>query len=224
MGEVAASVAHELNQPLTAVLSNAQALKRMVGANGRDGDAMREALDDIIEQDKRAGEVIRRMHKMLKKERFEWAPLDVNLVAEDVTRLMTHEAGLRGVSLDLNLLPGAPPVRGDRVQLQQVLMNLVLNAIQATSRAGGRGRVVVSTDMEDMALRVSVRDSGPGIGDEAEGRVFEPFFTTKTDGLGMGLSISRSIVELHGGHITACNQPAGGAEFSLTLPVEGVTA
>ncbi len=221
LGELAASVAHELNQPLTAVLSNSQALRRMVDASAAGSEA-HEVLDDIIEQTRRASDVTRRMRTLLKKEPFAWTPVDVNAIVEDVTRIISHEATARGVTVATDLMPSLPAARGDRVQLRQVLLNLVLNAIQATSGVAGRGRVVVATEACAEGLRLTVTDSGHGIAVGAEGRLFEPFFTTRPDGLGMGLSISRSIVELHGGRIQARNLPAGGAEFALLLPAEGV--
>ena len=220
LGELAASVAHELNQPLTAVLSNSQALRRMVDASAA-GTEAHEVLDDIIDQTRRASEVTRRMRTLLKKEPFGWTPVDVNAIVEDVTRIISHEATGRGVTVATDLMPGLPAARGDRVQLRQVLLNLVLNAMQAASGVGGRASVVVATKACAEGLQITVTDSGPGIAAGAEGRVFEPFFTTRADGLGMGLSISRSIVELHGGRIQARNLPAGGAEFALLLPAEG---
>ena len=221
LGELAASVAHELNQPLTAVLSNSQALRRMVDASAAGFEA-HEVLDDIIEQTRRASEVTRRMRTLLKKEPFAWAPVDVNAIVEDVTRIISHEATARGVTVATHLMPGLPAARGDRVQLRQVMLNLVLNAIQATSGVTGRASVDVATVACEEGLRLTVTDSGPGIAPGTEARMFEPFFTTRPDGLGMGLSISRSIVDLHGGRIQVRNLPDGGAEFALVLPAEGV--
>jgi signal transduction histidine kinase len=222
MGEVAASVAHELNQPLTAVLSNAQAARRLLTANTAGPDELREILDDIIEQDKRAGDVIQGMHRILKKDHFEWAPQDLGAIVTDVVHLLAHQASWHGVLLVTEFSSGRAMVRGDRVQLQQVVLNLVLNGIEASRiDAPARHRSVsITTRVEGHLLRLSVRDSGVGILPGTDTHLFEPFFTTKQDGLGIGLSISRSIVELHHGQILARNLPGGGAEFSVVLPVE----
>jgi C4-dicarboxylate-specific signal transduction histidine kinase len=222
VGELAASVAHELNQPLTAVLSNAQALRRLLRSNETALDTreeLEEIVEDIIEQDKRAAEVLARIRRLLKKETIDRALLDVNGVVADVTRMFGSDAA---VPVELDLVPGLPPVRGDRVQLQQVVLNLVQNAMHADRSPGGNTskRVVVHTRLERDGIRIVVTDTGPGIAADVMPRVFEPFFTTKREGLGLGLSISRSIVELHGGRIAARNLPEGGAEFSVVLPLE----
>jgi len=225
VGELAAAVAHELNQPLTAVLSNAQAARRILAGASPSIADVREILDDIIEQDKRAGEVIQRIRRILKKERFDWAPVDLNDIVVDVVRLLGNQAALGGVKLTSSLDPRLPSVRGDRVQLQQVVLNLLLNAIQAASTQDAGARVVsMITYRSGAAARLIVADSGPGIPLDSMTRIFDPFFTTKADGLGVGLSISRSIVEVHGGEISAANQASGGAEFVVTLPPEGTPA
>jgi two-component system, LuxR family, sensor kinase FixL len=222
VGELAAAVAHELNQPLTAVLSNAQAARRILtGASPCIAD-VREILDDIIEQDKRAGEVIQRIRRILKKDQFDWAPVDLNVIVRDVVGLLINQAALGGVRLASALDPRLPRVRGDRVQLQQVVLNLMLNAIQAAaSRPAAAPVVSLITSVTGTEVRLLVADSGPGIAPESITRIFDPFFTTKPDGLGVGLSISRSIVEVHRGRLSAGNQAAGGAEFVVTLPAEG---
>ena len=223
MGELAAAVAHELNQPLTAVLSNAQAARRMMAATAPPLGEVREILDDIIEQDKRAGEVIERVRRMLRKDQFDWAPLDLNALIHDVLCLLGNQAALEGVSVAPALTPGLPRVRGDRVQLQQVVINLLQNAIHASvaNEAACRPAVSISTSVSAGIPGLTVRDSGRGIPGEHLDRIFDPFYTTKPDGLGVGLSISRSIVELHRGQLTAANHSTGGAEFSVTLPPEG---
>jgi two-component system sensor kinase FixL len=223
VGEIAATVAHELNQPLTAILTNAQALRRMVANGAPSRDDVLEVLDDIIGQDKRAGEVLNRMRRVLKKDRFDLVPVDVNALVADVTRLMAHDSGRHQIPIQVQLAPNLPPIRGDRVQLQQVLLNLIQNAVHATGDHRRSGRVVVSTTLTESGVRIAVSDSGPGIAGEVN-QVFQPFYSTKKEGLGMGLSISRTIVELHGGEIEARNLPTGGAEFSVTFPVEGVAA
>jgi len=224
VGELAAAVAHELNQPLTAVLSNAQAARRILtGASPCIAD-VREILDDIIEQDKRAGEVIQRIRRILRKDRFEWASVDLNALVRDVIQLLGNQAALGGVKLASSLDPRLPCVRGDRVQLQQVVLNLLLNAIQAASSPhAGAAAVSMATDRSGTTVRLIVADSGPGIPPESMTRIFDSFFTTKPDGLGVGLSISRSIIELHGGELSAGNLASGGAEFVVMLPAEGTT-
>lgn len=226
VGELAASVAHELNQPLAAVLSNAQALRRLMNSPSADPQLMREILEDVIAQNQRAGDVIQRMRRLLKKEKGDWQGVDLNQLVRDVAHMFQGEATLGGVPVMIDLAPSLPPVQGDRVQLQQVILNLLQNATHAVLAATIRdgGRVLVSTTLDVNGVAVRVRDAGPGIATDLLDRVFDPFFTTKRQGLGLGLAISRSIVELHGGHIVARNLPAGGAEFSFTIPVEAVSA
>lgn len=225
VGELAASVAHELNQPLTAVLSNAQALRRLMHTPSADPQLMREIVEDIIAQDQRAGDVIQRMRRLLKKEKGDWQGVDVNQLVRDVARMFQSEATIGGVPVAIDLAPSLPHVQGDRVQLQQVVLNLLQNATHAVrgDAALRGGRVLISTAIGADGVAVRVRDAGPGIAADLLDRVFDPFFTTKRQGLGLGLSISRSIVELHGGRILARNLPAGGAEFSFTIPVEAVS-
>jgi C4-dicarboxylate-specific signal transduction histidine kinase len=222
VGEMAASVAHELNQPLTAVLSNAQALRRIIAAGEGDSPLAAEIVEDIIAQDKRAGEIITRIRRLLKKETIDWMPVDVNGLVGDVCHMFGGAGTPGSPSIALELAASLPVVRGDRVQLQQVVLNLVQNAQHAMRDADSlaASRVMVSTGAGDGGVHIAVRDHGAGIAADQIGRVFEPFFSTKHEGLGLGLAISRSIVELHGGNITARNRPEGGAEFLVRLPVE----
>jgi len=223
MGELAASLAHELNQPLTAILSNAQAAQRFMAANPADLEEVREILKDIVQDDSRASEVIQRMRALVKKEEVAFVPLDLGEVIRDVARLVQSDAGLLNVDVALELNFGLPLVRGDRVQLQQVVLNLMLNAFDAMKDCLVNERQVVLQAEQDGArmTKVTVRDRGPGVrGDKLE-KIFQPFYTTKRDGLGMGLSISRSIIEDHGGRLWAENNPDRGATFCFTLPVGG---
>jgi signal transduction histidine kinase len=224
MGQTAAAVAHELNQPLTAVLSNAQALRRLLARDGRLNPIAEEILDDIISEDRRAGDVIDRMRRLMKKDVFDWAPVDVNAIVRDVTRLMGPDAARLGVRLETELAPALPMPHGDRIQLQQVMLNLVQNGIQAAAdeRRGGSVRVVTTASAPGLA--VSIVDNGPGIADEVLPRLFEAFYSTKNKGLGLGLSISRTIVEQHGGSLVATNAAGGGAEFIVRLPLRASAA
>jgi two-component system, LuxR family, sensor kinase FixL len=222
MGELAASLAHELNQPLTAILSNAQAAQRFLNANPSDLLEVREILKDIVQDDSRASEVIRRMRALVKKEEVVLAPLDLAEVIHDVARLVHSDAVLLNVDVALELNSGLPLVRGDRIQMQQVVLNLILNAFEALKeRSVNERRIVLQADPDGAdAVRVAVRDNGTGMSSENLDKIFQPFYTTKRDGLGMGLSISRSIIEAHGGCLWAANNPDRGATFSFTVPVE----
>jgi signal transduction histidine kinase len=179
-----------------------------------------EILDDIASESLRMTAVIHRMHRLLRKEPLEWSPVDVNAIAADTTELVRNRAALNDVFMSVELAPDLPPVCGDHLELQQVVMNLVMNAMDAAGVNGSASRptVGVTTRRAGDKIQLSVRDSGPGISPDLRTHLFEPFFTTKKNGLGMGLSISRSIVELHGGHIVVSNLPGGGAEFRVTLP------
>jgi signal transduction histidine kinase len=223
MGELATSLAHELNQPLAAILANAQAARRLLTAPCPDLAEVRATLDDIVDDDKRAGEVIRRMRALLKKEEFRPEPVDLNDVVRSVLRLLAHEASRRGVTLETDLAANLPRVRGDVVQLQQVVLNLVVNACDAVARCAPERRRVLVRTREQLSgnAEVIVEDAGDGIPDAHVAQLFEPFFTTKADGLGMGLSITRSILELHGGHIAVQNLDGGGASFRCVLPAYG---
>jgi PAS domain S-box-containing protein len=220
MGELSASLAHELNQPLTAILSNAQAAQRFLATGPADVDELHEILDDIVQDDSRASEVIQRMRALVKKEQPAFAPLDLAGVIRDVTALIHSDAILHGVRIVLEVDPGLPPVRGDKVQLQQVVVNLLLNAFAAMRDTPANERVVaVRLQLEGvLTVKVSVRDAGTGLAGDKLDQIFQPFYTTKRDGLGMGLSISRSIIEAHGGRLWAENNSDRGATFYFTVP------
>ena len=221
MGELAASLAHELNQPLTAILSNAQAAQRFMAANPADLEEVQEILKDIVQDDSRASEVIQRMRALVKKEEVAFVPLDLGEIIRDVARLVHSDAALLNVDIALELYPNLPTVQGDRVQLQQVVLNLLLNAFDAMKDCPVNERRVVLQAEEDGArmTKVAVRDRGPGLRGDKLDKIFQPFYTTKRDGLGMGLSISRSIIEDHGGSLWAENNPDRGATFCFTVPV-----
>ncbi|HXV80590.1 MAG TPA: PAS domain S-box protein [Candidatus Binatia bacterium] len=223
MGELAASLAHELNQPLTAILGNAQAAQRFMAANPVDLEEVREILQDIVQDDSRASEVIQRMRALVKKEEVAFAPLNIAEVTHDVARLIYADAVLLNIAVAVELDPALPLLLGDRVQLQQVVLNLMLNAFDAMKDCPVNDRrVVLRAEQADAGgVRVAVRDCGVGLSGSKLDKIFHPFYTTKRDGLGMGLSISRSIVEDHGGRLWAENNPDRGATFYFTLPVEG---
>jgi two-component system sensor kinase FixL len=220
MGELAASLAHELNQPLTGILANAQAAQRLLTTDPRARPELKLILQDIVDDDKRAAEVISRMREMVSKQTPERTDVDVNKVIHTVTKLVASDSIIRQVSMDLQLAPDPLIVDADRVQLEQVFLNLLLNALEATSVSSRVPHsVVISTDASDRhSVHVIVRDNGSGVPAGAEWEVFEPFYTTKGSGMGMGLSIARSIIESHGGNIWAATALERGAEFHFTLP------
>jgi two-component system sensor kinase FixL len=223
MGELAASLAHELNQPLTAILSNAQAAQRFMAADPADLEEVREILKDIVQDDSRASEVIQRMRALVKKEELAFASLDLTDVIREVELLVHSDAALHSIRVILDLIPGLPPAHGDKVQLQQVVLNLLLNSFDAMKDCMVNEREVnVQAELEgEGVLRVAVRDRGPGLRGDKLDKIFQPFYTTKRDGLGMGLSISRSIIEAHGGRLWAENNLDRGATFYFTVPVVG---
>ena len=221
MGELAASIAHELNQPLSGITINASTGQRLIDHGEPDLGELREVLSDIVADGRRAGEVIRSVQSMVKKDSSTRQRVNLNDVVTNVIRMVSPNAILRSCELDIFLEPNLPPIEGNPVQLQQVLLNLVINALDAIQDpAAGRRKVVIATDRTlNGAVRTSVRDYGTGIPEEAHQRMFEQFFTTKAKGLGMGLAIARSIVKSHGGSIAAENADGGGAQFYFTLPV-----
>jgi two-component system sensor kinase FixL len=184
-------------------------------------EEIREILADIVDDDRRADGVIRRLRGLLKKGALEFARLDINEIMTEMMRLVSSEAALRNVSVRLELAPGLPPAQGDRVQLQQVILNLVLNGLDAMPEQVTGARTLVLRTAKDSAtiIRVEVQDQGRGIDGADLDNIFQAFYTTKATGLGMGLAIARSIVETHGGGLEARNNAEGGATFSFTLPI-----
>lgn len=224
LAELSGTLAHELNQPLTAILSNAQAALRLMQGETVGREAICEILNDIVADDSRAGEVIRRFRALLKKGAIERRAIDPNNLVTSVVALMRNDLARRQVRLVLQLAPRPPAILGDSVQLQQVLINFILNGCDAMQEKPPPARVLTIASGLDAegALCVSVADQGCGIAADAKDRLFEPFFTTKPEGLGLGLSISRSILLAHGGRLRAENNPKGGATFSFAIPVERV--
>jgi two-component system sensor kinase FixL len=218
-GELAGTLAHEINQPLAAIMSNAQAARRFLDSPTPDLDEVREILQDIVAEDARAGEVIHRLRAFLKKSRTEFEPVDLNAVFGEVVGFVHSDAVVRDVAISLELDPRVPAVRGDRIQLQQVVLNLVLNAFDAVNaQPRGKRRILLRTGREGGLVHATVTDSGKGIPAEELETVFTPFFTTKPQGLGMGLSISRSIIARHQGRIWVESHPDAGATFRFSLP------
>jgi C4-dicarboxylate-specific signal transduction histidine kinase len=220
MGELSSSLAHELNQPLTAIRNYANAGVRFLSQGEPDLGRARDALAGIIRGDRRAAEVIRRIREFLKKEESRLLPLNMNHVIQGILRLIRSDSFLEGFSIETDLASWLPAVPGDRVQLQQVVLNLLLNAVDATNRAEPDLRkVVIRTENEEgRGVKVSVRDFGSGIEEAHLGKVFEPYYSTKPGGMGMGLRISARIIHAHGGEIRAENNPDRGATFYFILP------
>jgi len=221
VGELTASIAHEINQPLGAILSNAEAAELFLDSDPPKLDRVRRILQDIREEDHRASAVIREVRALARKQPLQAQPLSVNGVVGDVLPLVEADARRRGVAVEADLDTGLPEVSGDRTQLQQVVLNLALNALDALGPTGsGRRRVKIRTQAEDGQVELSVSDTGPGLTEAEIHRLFESFFTTKAQGLGLGLSIVRSIVEGHGGRVTGENNAGPGATFRVRLPAQ----
>jgi PAS domain S-box-containing protein len=222
LGELTSSLAHEINQPLAAILSNAQAALRFLSQDKPDMKEVAEILGDIVRDDNRAAEVIRKIRSLLKKEESQYELLSLNDVIEEILNVIRNDTALTAVSIEKKFDPSLPSVLGDRIQLQQVILNLVLNAAEAMKEAGTDvRRLNVRTSKQDGRFaKVSIRDAGPGIGENDASRLFEPFYTTKAGGMGMGLAISKDIVKSHKGEIRAENNPDGGATFSFTVPFD----
>lgn len=220
LGEMSGSLAHELNQPLTAVLSNAQAALRFLEHDPPNYAEVRESLIHIVENDKRAGEVIRRLRAMLRKEAVAYQKLDINDVVQDVLRLIASDILNRNVTVSLDLADELPAVSGDRVQLQQVLLNLVINACDAMDGASGRVLEVRTRLAEEQAIEVSISDVGRGIPPDDLELIFAPFFTSKKEGMGLGLAVCRTITQAHHGTLWATNNAARGATLHFQLPID----
>jgi signal transduction histidine kinase len=217
-GELTASIAHEINQPLGSILTNAETADAILQSSTPDIAELKEIVKDILRDDRRASEVIRRMRSLLKKAPFELKSLDLNEVARETVEFLATLP--RKVELVSVITPDALPILGDRIQLQQVVLNLVVNGIDAMRGTPSENRIIsIRTSRVENLAELSVSDRGHGIPQEKLKRVFEPFFTSKAEGMGMGLSIARTIVEAHNGRIWAENQIGGGAVFRVSLPL-----
>jgi PAS domain S-box-containing protein len=224
LSDFSSTIAHELNQPLTAILANAQAALRFLQRDPPNVGEIRTILGEIAEADKRAGLLIHHLRLLMKKGEEEYVQLDINHVVTDVLEFIRGEFLLRGVEVKTTMGRDLPQVQGDRVQLQQLVLNLVCNACDAMQGQPERRLLSISTaQTADGSVQVAVSDTGPGIAPERLDRVFEPFYTTKQSGLGMGLAICRRIAGSHGGTLMATSRSGEGATFRLTLPaVESV--
>jgi C4-dicarboxylate-specific signal transduction histidine kinase len=220
LGELSGALAHELQQPLTAILCNAQAAQLLVAKDKLDLEELREILQEIVSDDKHAGQIIQRLRALLMRGEMQVQRLEIGDLLRDVLTLARGTLMERNVQLNTRVEDGIPEVQGDRVELQQVLLNLVLNACESMSANPARDRrieIVAARDADNDVVRFSVLDCGTGIGGEELERVFDPFFTTKEGGLGLGLAICQSIIGAHGGRLWATNRSDRGAAFHFTL-------
>lgn len=222
LGELSGGIAHELNQPLTAILSNAQAAQHLIASKSADPEILVEILRDIIAADQRAGEVIRRLRRLFKRGETQFQPLDANELVDEVLSIVHGDLVTRSVELVPELAAALPKVHGDRVELEQVMLNLIMNACDAMAGvAPEQRRLTVRTravDVEDGAVQISFGDCGPGFSPEQYVKLFEPFYTTKPRGLGLGLSISRAIIRAHHGRLWGSSTPGQGTSFHIVLP------
>jgi len=221
IGELTASLAHELKQPLAAIRSNAQAAQHFLTGDKPDIDELHEVLKDIIKDNRRADDVIGKLRALMRKSELQTTELNINGVMQDILPLIKSYEIMRNISLEFELDERIPLVAADRVQLQQVVLNLLLNSSEALIGVSGDMRkIIVQTSQKDTHnVTVAIKDNGPGIDEQVMDRLFEPFYTTKQEGLGMGLTISRSIIEAHKGNLWAENNPDHGATFYFTIPV-----
>jgi len=221
MGELTASLAHELKQPLAAIRSNAQAALRFLSGDKPDIDELHEVLKDIIADNRRADDVIGKLRTLMRKSKPQITELDMRELVPDILPLVASHEAMRKITLSLELDEAIPLAAGDRIQIQQVILNLILNSTEALMSAKKESRLIVVRAYQQDAQKVvlSVKDNGPGIEAKALPHLFEAFYTTKQEGLGMGLAICRSIIEEHGGRLWAENNPDRGATFYFTLPI-----
>jgi C4-dicarboxylate-specific signal transduction histidine kinase len=224
LNELSGSLAHEIYQPLAIILSNAQAAQRLLARTPPDLDEVREILVDIVDEDLRAGQVIERLRSLFKRGQTKTMPVSLNDIVDEAVALAQHNLAARGVTTRFSMASGLPQVMGDRIQLQQVLLNLLLNAADAMSLQSPETRYIhLTTARSGDSVRMTVSDEGPGLPADVE-TIFQPFHSSKPDGLGLGLAISRSIVAAHGGRIWAESHSGQGAVFHVEIPVMNLHA
>ena len=222
IGELTSGIAHEVNQPLTAMVNFAEACLRMLRSGNADSQKLENALGQIAVQGQRAGHIIRHLRRLARKGESERVRIDLGHLVRDVLGLFSSELHASGITLDLMLDESGPAVKCDRIQIEQVVLNLVRNAMDVLEEgpADGRELTIRTRANSGETIELTVEDTGGGFGADGSDRIFELFFTTKADGLGMGLSISRTIIEDHGGRLWASPRPGGGAIFHVTLPAD----
>jgi two-component system sensor kinase FixL len=218
MGQMAAALAHELNQPLTATANYIRAAQRLLGAESLNLERVRQAMDYAVEQTRRSGEIIRRLRAFVARGEVARRPENVTKLVEEASALALVGIKESGVKVLITMDPDLPDVSVDRVQIQQVLLNLIRNAMEAMQDSPRRELKIAASARGSEAVVVEVGDTGPGIAPEIADRLFQPFVTTKTDGMGIGLSVCRTIVEAHGGQLSTEPNPDGGSVFRFTLP------
>ena len=221
MGEMAAGIAHEINQPLSAIATYAQAAKRIMDRDQPDMPALADICKKIDDQALRAGRVLENLRKFIRKQEIRPEPIDVNRAIVDVLNLIEADARAEGLRVAAELEEGLPAVNANAVQVQQVVLNLTRNAVDAMRDSGGQKErgIVIKTERTRAGVRISVADHGPGVSRQLGDNIFHPFVTTKRSGLGVGLAISRTIVQSFGGSLTYRDNPAGGAIFDVDLPL-----
>jgi signal transduction histidine kinase len=220
MGELAASIAHELNQPLTAVVTNAYACREWLHATPPNLDRAFSTAQKIVQESKRASDVVARVRALFRKEIDSRGSVDINRLIQDLVRLLHDDAIRRRVSIHIDLDPALPRVTVDPVQIQQVLLNLAINGMDAMRAQETQRDLAIKSRLNDQdQVQIQVTDCGSGLSPEIAEKIFDPFFTTKPEGIGMGLAISRTIIEAHDGRIWMNSEPPGGTSFNFTIPV-----
>ena len=223
ISELSGTLAHELNQPLTAILASAETAQDLLGRKSIDLEKIQEIVTDIIGEESRASEIVSRVRKLLRKGESTSEPIDLNQLMELTLHLLRGEFARRKINVDVGLTPNLPTISGDPVQLQQVLVNVIMNAMDAVrSKAPAQRAINITTRANGTRIEAAIIDSGPGIAAENQARLFQPFFTTKERGLGLGLSICSRIVRSHGGKLSVENNADGGATAVLALPARDI--